>query len=77
MLIAVIVWVVIDILVGVDTPKLIVPNVFSSGFYSNPDRGFLINPFGQHLAQVQWNLSNVDTIGTENWSDFMQAYNVC
>ena len=69
-------WVVIDILAGIDTPKLIVPDVFSAGFYSNPNRGFLINPFGQHLVHVQWKLSNVDIIGTEKWSDCMQGYNV-
>lgn len=44
--IAVIVWVAIDILAGIDTPKLIVPDVFASGFYSSPDRGFIINPLG-------------------------------
>jgi hypothetical protein len=45
---AVIVWVTIDILAGIDTPKLIVPNVFVSGFYSS-DRGFIINPLGNGL----------------------------
>ena len=47
MFLAVIVWVAIDILAAIDTPKLIVPNVFQSGFYSNPDRGFIINPLGE------------------------------
>ena len=45
--IAVIVWVLIDILAHVDTPKLIVPEIFSVGFYSNPNRGFVINPLGE------------------------------
>ena len=45
--IAVIVWVLIDILADVNTPKLIVPEIFSVGFYSNPDRGFVINPLGE------------------------------
>ena len=45
--IAVIVWVLIDILADVDTPKLIVPEIFSVGFYSNPNRGFVINPLGE------------------------------
>jgi hypothetical protein len=47
--IAVIVWVLIDILADVNTPKLIVPEIFSVGFYSNPDRGFVINPLGNGL----------------------------
>ena len=48
-------WVVVDLLVDIDTPKLIVPDVFSEGFYSNPNRGFIINPVGK--CPVQWNVS--------------------
>ena len=44
--IAVIVWVVVDILAKVDTPKLDVPNVFDEGLFALPNRTFIINPVG-------------------------------
>ncbi len=44
--ISVVVWVVVDVLARVDTPKLSVPNVFEHGVYTNRNRSFLINPLG-------------------------------
>ena len=40
-------WVVVDILARVDTPKLEVANVFQEGVYSKENRSFLINPLGE------------------------------
>ena len=47
--IAVVVWVVVDVLARVDTPKLDVPNVFEHGVYTDRttrNGSFLINPLG-------------------------------
>ena len=45
--IAVCVWVGIDVLADVDTPKLEVPNVFTENFYTSPNRTYLfIAPLG-------------------------------
>ena len=49
MFIAVVVWVVVDVLARVDTPKLEVPNVFEHGVYTDRttrNGSFLINPLG-------------------------------
>lgn len=47
--ISVIVWVVVDILSRVDTPKLDVPNVFEDGLFADSRRGFIINPLGNGI----------------------------
>ncbi len=46
---SVVVWVVVDVLARVDTPKLEVPNVFEAGVYSHPNRSFIINPLGMYV----------------------------
>lgn len=50
--IAVVVWVVVDILAMVDTPKLDVPNVFEHGVYTDSSRNgsFIINPLGLYVC---------------------------
>lgn len=46
--ISVVVWVVVDVLAGVNTPKLEVPNVFTEGVFTSPNRTSLfINPLGE------------------------------
>lgn len=40
-------WVVVDILAKVNTPKLEVANVFEEGVYSKENRSFFINPLGE------------------------------
>jgi len=48
--ISVIVWVVVDVLAQVNTPKLDVPNVFQEGLFTDDNRtSFIINPFGNGL----------------------------
>ncbi len=47
--IAVVVWVVVDVLAKVDTPKLEVPNVFENGVYTQRNRSFFIDPLGKGL----------------------------
>ena len=43
-------WVVVDILAQVNTPKLDVPNVFQEGLFTDANRtSFIINPFGNGL----------------------------
>lgn len=44
---SVVMWVVVDVLARVDTPKLEVPNVFESGVYSQENRSFIVNPLGE------------------------------
>ena len=49
--ISVVVWVVVDVLAQVSTPKLKVPNVFERGVYSTAvNRSFLIDPLGKQAV---------------------------
>ena len=45
-LFSVVVWVIVDFLSQVKTPKLDVPNVFETGVYTLENRTFIINPLG-------------------------------
>lgn len=46
--ISVVVWVVVDILAQVNTPKLVVNNVFTEGLFTKANRTSLfINPLGE------------------------------
>ena len=45
--ISVVVWVVVDVLAQVNTPKLAVNNVFEEGLFTQPNRtSIFINPLG-------------------------------
>ena len=46
--ISVVVWVIVDILAQVNTPKLVVNNVFTEGLFTQPNRTSLfIHPLGK------------------------------
>ena len=51
--ISVVVWVVIDVLAQVNTPKLVVNNVFNEGLFTQPNRTSLfIDPLGKTVSML-------------------------
>ena len=54
--IAVVIWVGIDLVANVETPKLTVPNVFDEGLFTDESRNnLLVNPFGEaHALHFQY-----------------------
>ena len=50
---AVVVWVCVDVLARVNTPKLIVPNVFEHGIFTMENRtSIFINPLGTYMYAI-------------------------
>ena len=71
--IAVMVWVLVDVLAQVDTPKPSIPNVFQKGVFTNENRTYVfIQPLGQllktiytHMYMYKYHI-NIITVGNLN-----------